>query len=315
MGIINDILDFSKIESGKIELYLETFSLRESIDTVISNFAPMIHEKEILFESKIDANVPEYISSDKIRLNQIILNLLSNAVKFTPKKGKIDLSILVKSKVEDKLQLEFIIKDSGIGIEPEKLTELFKAFSQADSSITRYYGGTGLGLTISKKLTELLGGEIFALNNSDQGISFIFYITCSESLRSLEEVVSYPEINSSQRILIVDDNILNRQVLRKLLQNIHQEVEESESGRHAIQVLENQTFDLIFMDIQMPEIDGIQATKIIREKGIAIPIVALTANVWNEDRDACFLAGMNDFLTKPVDKIKLIQVLNKFKNT
>lgn len=267
LGIINDILDFSKIESGKIELYLETFSLRESIDTVISNFAPMIYEKEILFESKIDANVPEYISSDKIRLNQIILNLLSNAVKFTPQKGKIDLSILVKSKVEDKLQLEFII---------------------------------------SKKLTELLGGEIFALNNSDQGISFIFYITCSESQRSLEEVVSYPEINSSQRILIVDDNILNRQVLRKLLQNIHQEVEESESGRHAIQVLENQTFDLIFMDIQMPEIDGIQATKIIREKGIAIPFVALTANVWNEDRDACFLAGMNDFLTKPVDKIKLI---------
>ncbi|MCB1179824.1 MAG: response regulator, partial [Leptospiraceae bacterium] len=311
LGIINDILDFSKIESGKLELFLETFSLDSAIKNVIGNFTSKLLEKEIIFNYNIDSKISEFIISDEIRLKQIIMNLLSNAVKFTPKKGKIELNVRLVSKIYNDLRLEFSVTDSGIGIKPEKLIHLFQAFTQEDSSISRYFGGTGLGLAISKNLSELLGGSIKVQNNNDKGVTFTFYISCKESDgKNIVKEEDY-KISRSLNLLVVDDNSINRKVIMKILEKLGHKFREAESAKEAFSILEEEPFDLIFMDIQMPEIDGLQATKILREKNIRIPIVALTANAFNEDREVCINVGMNDFLSKPIDRKKLKEVLSK----
>ncbi|MBF0242077.1 MAG: response regulator [Desulfamplus sp.] len=319
LSLIEDILDFSKIEAGKIELEYVDFDLNKMVGKITEMFKIKASEKGLLLDCHIEPDVPILLRGDPNRLRQIFLNLLNNAVKFT-EKGKINITIRNEKIDEDsehintnnKLTLSFSVTDTGIGISQDRLDRLFKPFSQADASTTRKYGGTGLGLVISQRLLELMGGKISVQSEHNKGTTFRFTAQFEKGLSGAKPAIKHNEnllVSDSQfrsiRVLMAEDNEFNQKVAIILLQKIGITPNVVCNGKEAVEAIHQDEYDIILMDIQMPEMSGIEATRIIRSKGITTPIIAMTANTTQQDRDECIDAGMNDYISKPIDPDKL----------
>jgi len=313
MSLINDILDFSKIESGKMNLEEREFGLVGMVKELNSMFYNQAEDKGINLEVRIADNVPRNIIGDEIRLRQILTNLLSNAIKFT-QEGKVELTVALHSAADPSgsLELEFEVRDTGIGIDRDQLSNLFKPFSQGDSSTTRKYGGTGLGLAISKRLSEAMGGKVWAKSLPGEGSSFFVRVRVGEAQDRkapvdipVEAPVGDRLINLNLRIFVAEDNLANQRVIILMLKRLGWEARVAQNGRELLDLLKEQPADLIFMDLQMPVMDGLEATVAIRggEVGEAmkgVKIVALTANAISGDEERCLGAGMDGYLVKPL---------------
>ena len=316
LGVINDILDFSKIESGKLELEKQWFPLATPVEDTFDLLAGKALEKNLDLIYEIDVEAPTHINSDLTCLRQILVNLVNNAIKFT-ETGEIVVFVRQLNKDDQQHVIEFEVKDSGIGIPKERMNRLFQSFSQVDESITRKYGGTGLGLAISKRLSECLGGGIRAESEEGQGSSFIFTIQTEGDCREVELTQDITgEYEAGTKVLLVDDNLINQKVAIRMLSKLGYEVDIAGNGLEAISALGMAPYDLIFMDMQMPEMDGITATIEIRKlekAGRKQPvIVAMTANAMQEDRERCLAAGMDDYLAKPFHKHELSNIVEKW---
>lgn len=303
--LINDILDFSKIEAGKLELEARDFSLRKEFASTMALYQPLVEKKGLRLESHFPDTLPDTVSGDSTRLRQILSNLLSNAIKFTHA-GRVAVNVANAGLRDDGRQgFEFAVHDSGIGIPEARIGRLFKSFSQADSSTTRQYGGTGLGLVICARLCEAMGGSIRVESQAGSGSTFRFTVYLPLATGELElaplaeEVAVDPQIQP--KILVVDDNPVNRVLAKGLLGKLGIMPDLAENGREALARVQSETYDIIFMDVQMPEMDGIEATMAIRAQPLDIQpyIIALTANAFVSDRERCLQAGMDDFLSKP----------------
>lgn len=316
VSLVNDILDFSKIEAGKLELDLDHFNLHEVINNTCELFVEKSKEKKLEFHCEISPEVPVFVYSDEIRIKQILINLINNAIKFT-NEGGIDVYVKCENKTEEGVFLKFEVIDSGIGISKENQDKLFSAFTQSDASFTRKFGGTGLGLAISKKLSLLLGGGIGLESELGKGSNFWFTISVEKGKEKvLLEDVAKVRISKSLQILLAEDNKINVLVAKQMIENAGHRVVVANNGMEAVECFQQQEFDLILMDIMMPEMDGLEATWIIRqmerEKNTPnIPIIALTANVVREDQEKYISAGMNDFISKPIHPQILLEKIEK----
>ncbi|MCP1134270.1 PAS domain S-box protein [Paenibacillus polysaccharolyticus] len=321
--ILNEILDFSKIEAGKMDLEQGPVDIRDMLGSVIELFSIKASEKNIELYSEISDHIPERVCGDETRIRQILINLVGNAVKFT-EKGSVTIVAEMDSSQAygpDQLMLSFKVKDTGIGIAFDKQHQLFQSFSQLDPAINRKFGGTGLGLAISKKLVELMGGAIGVQSEIGQGAEFQFTIVLHkwrEEMMSEEGNVAVkvelPERNrlaKGIRILIAEDQVLNSHLLEEMLRKFGGVCDVVENGEQAIHLLATTPYDLIFMDIQMPVMDGIEATCEIRKMHPEIPVIAaITAFAGERDREACLQCGMQDFISKPFHSAEIIRVLN-----
>jgi len=324
LTVINDILDFSKIESGKMELKEEEVDLRVCVKEVLNLFGAKAKDAGLKLHSEIAPDIPAFILCDGDRLRQILINLVGNAIKFTHE-GEILVRVFVQNARDKVLQIGFGVKDTGIGIPADKSDRLFKAFSQVDPSGTRKYGGTGLGLVICENLVRLMGGRIDVKSEPGKGSLFSFSIKARKCSRSPKELpaVEEPATNGqlsgcfSQkypiRILVAEDNPINQQLILIILTKMGYQPELVENGRQVLEKLKTRHFDLILMDVQMPEMDGLEATRLIREQGSPQPfIIAVTANAMEKDREECLARGMDDYLSKPVKLEELLRVLEKW---
>ena len=322
LSVINEILDFSKIDSGKMELEFRPFELKSCIESTLNLVRSMAHEKRLVLSYIIDDGTPQAIMGDPIRLQQILANLLSNAVKFTPN-GEISVSISSKKLENSCYEMYFAVKDTGIGIPEDKMSRLFQTFTQIDSSTTRTYGGTGLGLAITKKLVEMMGGRIWAESRLGKGSTFNFTILAdatsikpaSMNPGSQQESDDEEDKNHVIRILLAEDNPVNQMVLLKMLNKLGYKADVAANGKEVLRSLELQLYDLILMDIQMPEMDGFEAAKAIRKRfGSADQpkIIAITAYALKGDREKCLAAGMDDYISKPVKLDELRTVLESY---
>lgn len=335
LSIINDILDFSKIESGKFTFEHTSFSLRDSLQDLWDMLAFKAEEKGVLFEITMDPETPDLFMGDPLRINQILLNICNNAIKFTSE-GIISLGVSY-AKTEENYgelpvaELLFSVADTGIGMTPSQLALLFNPFVQGDSSITRKYGGSGLGLSISKFLVESMNGRIWAESEPGEGSTFHFTIKLGmmkehkEMERLLRPVIGErqqetfsPEAFSAiaANVLLVEDNEINQEIAVELLRNFGATVDVAENGAVALDVLRNKEYDLVLMDIQMPVMDGLEAARCIRrELGIdaeRLPVVAMTAHAMKGDYEKSIEAGMNDHITKPIEPERLYEILKKW---
>jgi signal transduction histidine kinase/integral membrane sensor domain MASE1 len=329
MSLINQSLDYAKIEAGKLELENIEFNLSKIIKNIYAVFHSQAKQKEIEFILESKNDLPKYLIGDALRLEQILLNICSNALKFT-EKGYVTLSVDVLSETSKEYTLAISVKDSGIGVSKEQQKTLFESFKQADNSTTRKYGGTGLGLAISKQLVELMGGNIHVVSELDQGCEFIMTIPFKKSqqvgLLNLNKI-TYTEDDSllgseeSQipekplqgfTILLVEDIEINRMIATELLEHYGAVVAEAFNGQHALEVLDSGAkFDVVLMDIQMPVMDGYEATKAIRQRPHldSLPVLAMTANAMNEDIRQCEEAGMNGHISKPIDDENMVRTI------
>ena len=319
LAIINDILDLSKIESGKLIIDNVDFNVHKMVSGSMDVIGFKAQKKGLEFTVSYAKEVPKKLYGDSLRVSQILTNLLGNAVKFT-NDGKVSLFI---SKVKSN-RFRFEVRDTGIGLTQNEQTKLFKAFSQADGSTTRNFGGTGLGLVISKQLVELMGGKIWVESESGEGSKFIFEIEIQEIEEPIEEIVVHSQppknINLKQSIeqleghtiLLVDDNEINQEIVIGLLENSQIELEIASNGQEAVDMFKKDRYSLILMDIQMPIMDGYQATTIIRKEDSNIPIIAITANAMKEDIIKSRKYGMNDHINKPIDVDKLYATIFKY---
>jgi len=308
LGIINDILDLSKIEAGKVEFEKIPFSLKHMIDSIRDAFNFKAREKKLGFSIHIDEDVPLYLYGDRVKLNQILNNLIGNAFKFT-EKGSIRLSISSEGTNNGYSHLKFCVKDTGIGIKPEKQNAVFESFTQSSASTTRKYGGTGLGLTITKKLVELQNGQILLRSEVGKGSEFEFNLPCKtmteEAFRKQEEKAFHFTPFEKTRILVAEDNKINQFVISNILKKWNLEADIANNGKEALDYLARFSYAFVLMDIQMPELDGMETTKALR-KGSAgqinqnIPVIALTANAFKDISAQATEAGMTDFSTKPI---------------
>ena len=309
--IINDILDFSKIEAGKLIIEKTNFNLEELLSTLKTSIEYKAKEKGLLFCIDYPQNMQLNLQGDSLRLSQVLLNLLNNAIKFTDK-GSIDITI---QNTNNKYTFE--VSDTGIGVEEKKITKLFDSFTQADSSTTREYGGSGLGLAISKQLVELMGGKIWVESSQGVGSKFSFELELEKADEEIDTIqrknytLNDIKTLSSSKILLVEDNIINQDIILGILKDSGIEIEIANDGVEAIQKYDKK-LELIIMDIQMPVMDGLTATKIIRDMDSSIPIVALSANVMAEDIQKSKDAGMNEHLNKPINVQKLYSTLLKY---
>jgi len=322
LTVINSILDFSKIDAGKVELEQVPFALQATLEQVDSICGHLAREKALRFETRVDAAVPAVVSGDALRLGQILLNLAGNAVKFT-EQGSVSVDVTLASATADAVMLEFRVRDSGIGISAEQIDGLFEAFSQADASNTRKYGGTGLGLAIAKQLVELMGGRIWVESEIGRGSVFAFtarFATADDAPTPAARATSQEDVAAARarlagaRILVAEDNAFNQLVIRKLITRCGATATVCSNGREAIEALMREPFDLVLMDVQMPELDGYEATRRIRATPALAGqrIIAMTANAMVEDRRRCVEAGMDDFETKPIDPDRLYLTLAKW---
>ena len=301
--IINSILDFSKIESGLLNIQAIPFNLKKILQNIINSNEFKAEQKGLGLFLKLDPKVDSHLIGDGIRLSQVLLNLISNAIKFTIS-GKIELEIRLVSKMNNALVLEFIVEDTGKGI-PDKMQKIiFESFTQEDSSLGRKYGGTGLGLSISQKLVSLMGGELKLTSQENVGtkVSFILGFPINQEPTSLPENSTVSDsVLIGKKILLVEDNTMNQFFAQKLLEGWGIKVDIANNGKEGVEMFGRKHYDCILMDIQMPEMDGFQATKIIRQENKYIPIIALTALSVEEESDNFKSAGMNDYITKPFE--------------
>lgn len=324
MTIINDILDFSRMEAGQLLVNIQPFSLRETFHLVLENFTISAHDKGLHMELNLDGSVPEGAVGDEARLRQILFNLLGNAVKFTESGGVHIASWVVPGKPAQLKEKDFLlaiqVSDTGIGIPDNKLDTIFEPFAQADGSFTRRFQGAGLGLGIVKTLVQRLGGSICINSKSGQGTTFI--VTLHMHCIEIEQHKDRPQRHAAQsverlRVLIAEDDTVNQIVIRRLLEKNGCEVASAENGRRAFELVAAQEFDVVLMDVQMPEMDGLEATRAIREKEKTegrppVPIIALTAHAMSGDKELFLEAGMNHYLAKPVDLQELLATLRDF---
>ncbi|HVW21636.1 MAG TPA: ATP-binding protein [Opitutaceae bacterium] len=317
LALLNDILDFSKIEAGAVELEQSILDVRESVHHVVRLFADGASKKGLKLEYSVDDHVPETLRGDSVRVNQVLANLVSNAVKFTDK-GGIFIRVLSRpapgTRPEAPLyELILAVTDTGIGITPEQSARLFRPFNQADSSITRRFGGSGLGLVISRRLCEIMGGTLSLQSEPGQGSTFTARIVV-EGLRESAgaeddglDPLAGPARDRALRVLVAEDNILNRRLTAALLGRLGHEAEFVTNGRDAVARAKAERFDAVLMDVQMPEMDGLTATRLIRQNegdpsgGRRLPIIAVTADAMLENREECLSAGMDECLVKPLD--------------
>jgi len=318
LTILNDILDLSKIEAGKVKLENLSFNIYDLIEETVEINRTTITDKDLKLKMQINPNVPRIIISDQFRLRQILNNLISNAIKFTSF-GHVSIS-LDSLQDKDSLVLCFIIQDTGIGIEKTDQAKLFKSFSQADSSTTRHFGGTGLGLAITKSLINQMGGEISLSSEKNHGSTFEFTIQVKvgdESTLDKDALSSTNQLPKPDlKILVVEDNRVNQQVAKGFISKLGYQVDIANDGLEALQMLEQQTFDLIFMDCHMPNMDGFTATKeIVQKYKQNRPfIVALTASSMEEDIKKCYDSGMDEFISKPFSLKELDRIFDRFKS-
>jgi len=318
LTVINDILDFSKIQSGKLTFEELTFESEKEFTSVISIFNESLKDKEINFTASLDPTIPKYLRLDVIRLKQVIINLLSNAIKFTPKGGKIRLDNMYTDG-----NLYICVSDSGIGISEEKLKNIFNAFEQADNSVTRKFGGTGLGLSISYNIVQMMGGKLQVKSTLKEGSKFFFTIPIEEGKEEDLPALTPSEqvLDIKAKILLAEDNLSTQAFMCIVLEELGLDVDVANDGNEAVYMFSNNSYELILMDGNMPNLSGLDATKLIREHEQRhrvqnpIPIIALTANALEGDRERFLEVGMNDYLTKPIDNTKLVACLQKFLNT
>jgi signal transduction histidine kinase/ActR/RegA family two-component response regulator len=317
LELINSILDYSKIEAGKLKIEKVSFDLESDLTKLVKIFDYKIIEQKLKLTLNFNADNGRFKIGDSIRIQQILINLINNAVKFT-KEGEIKVSVSEIFKNVDRQKLRFEISDTGIGIAPDKIETLFKAFEQGDASITRNYGGTGLGLTIASQLLNLLNSSLHVSSEVGKGSVFSFEIELIQGELITHKITSV--INSTKKsdklnILLAEDNLINQKVLVMMIKQNNAEVIIAKNGLEAVDLYQQNNFDMIFMDIQMPVMDGFEATLKIR--GLQankdyIPIIAITANAFSEDREKAFAVGMDDFITKPVKPLELKGIIEKF---
>ena len=334
LGLINDILDFSKIEAGKLELEAIPFNLRHCIDGVLKPLGIRANQKGLQLESNIRSEVPDRLVGDPMRLRQILINLIDNAIKFT-EQGSISLEVVVEENGAGRQGLHFSVKDTGAGIPSEKRAVIFEAFAQVDGSTTRNYGGSGLGLAIASQLVEQMRGKIWIDSTLGQGTTFhftaLFGLAPESDLLAVTPSRKVPnnlKACSSDsgrwgtraavglRILLAEDNAINRALVAGILEKRGHALVHATNGREALELANTETFDLIFMDLQMPEMDGLDVTRRIRQLeqakgGRHIPIVAMTAHAMTGDRERCIEAGMDDYLSKPLERASLFALIER----
>jgi signal transduction histidine kinase/CheY-like chemotaxis protein len=328
LTIINDILDFSKIEAGKVELESMPLSVRDLLDDVARLIAVDAKPKNLAINVDTDEAVPEWVAGDAGRLRQVLLNLCGNAVKFT-RQGSVSLRVSLISRDDAALILRFEVKDTGIGIRADRLHTLFQPFSQVDASTTRRFGGTGLGLSIVKRLAQLMGGESGVSSEAGVGSTFWFTgrfgteappfcaIATADARPPHGGALRLPSVAAGRprgRILLAEDNAVNEKVACRILERLGYSVAVARNGREAVTAWQSDSFDVILMDCQMPELDGYEATREIRRRearGTHIPIVALTAHAMKDDDLKCKAAGMDDYITKPIDRARLEECLSR----
>ena len=313
LALINDILDYSKIDAGKLVFEEADFDLKDRINSIVQVLKVKADEKGIRVESFVDPALPDFLTGDPTRLNQILFNIAGNAVKFTHQ-GEVKLNVTLVRKWEKEVEIRFEVSDTGIGISPDHLETIFESFSQAGLDITRKYGGTGLGLAITQKLVEMQNGRIEVLSHQGKGSTFTIFLTyrISEKTRESESAIVLKDFTmfSGQEVLVVDDNQVNLIVARKFLNNWNLKADTAENGIMAYEKAMNKQYFLILMDLQMPEMDGREATEAIRRyeetHGLQpVPIFALTASAMVENQQQLYEAGMNDFITKPFNPSEL----------
>ncbi len=341
LSLINDILDLSKVEAGKVSLENIDFNIRNVIKSVHKGLLILARKKNLDLLIEVEEGLPELLKGDPVRLRQIIINLVNNAIKFTAK-GHVKLSVSKQEDLGKEQVLRFAVEDTGIGIPEEKQKSIFEPFTQADDTTTRRFGGTGLGLAISKRLIEMMGGRIWVESEEGRGTTFFFTavftvkkvgelkpITFDEGVTKKEETAEpargrsgTPAVSAAQdipgagvKILLAEDNPVNQKIALKMLQKKGFTVSAVENGRQALETLDKETFDLVLMDVQMPVMDGLEATRLIRQKeerqGGHLPIVAMTAHAMEGDDQKCLAAGMDDYVSKPVDRAKLFGIIEK----
>ncbi len=322
--IINDILDFSKIEAGKMSIEKVGFDLRATAKNAVELLAPRAQAKGLALHCQIAPDVPRQVVGDPSRLRQILLNLISNAVKFTDQ-GEVSLTITQTGESAEGVTLNFAVRDTGIGLSEETQKKLFQSFVQADTSTTRRFGGTGLGLAICRKLVELMGGTIGISSNLGEGSVFWFTLPLARQKTAAGGTVKQPApangtaiapLPNNIRILLAEDNLVNQFVAMKQLKKFGCLVDVVANGIQAVEAWQREKYDIIFMDCQMPEMDGYEATRKIRELeadrgGAATQIIAMTASVMQGDEERCLAAGMDDYISKPVEMQELKTKLEK----
>ena len=330
LGVINDVLDMSKIEANKLELNYTAFDLRQTLDRIVNIMDFPISQKQQKFFTRIDENIPRIVNSDEQRLSQVLTNLLSNATKFTPDGGYISFTADLIEKNADISAIKFEITDTGIGISEDKVNVLFESFVQADGDISRRFGGTGLGLALSKRIVEMMNGNIHVESEPDIGSKFTVTVKVKCELsesdaiavgsvsEEVPEEIIYDDIFTGKRVLLAEDVDINREIVIELLEFTGVEILWAENGIEAVRMFSERPddYDLILMDIHMPEMDGFDATRAIRSfdspKAKLIPIVAMTANVFKEDIEKCLEHGMNDHVGKPIDIDIVLEKMYKY---
>lgn len=322
LSILNDILDFSKIEAGKLDLQPSDFNLRAEVDETLRVFEVRASNKGLQLSQRVAMGVPRRVRADLGRLRQVLVNLVGNAIKFTHE-GSVEVELGLETLEGDEACLRFGVRDTGVGIPTDKLDEVFEPFTQAEGSTARQFEGTGLGLSICRKIVELMGGEIWVESTEGSGCLFHFTVRCQvvsdqvlpESGRS-PALESKPEGVPTMKVLLVEDGKANQLVATRFLERRGHLVKVAVNGAEAVRMWEEGTYDAILMDIHMPEMNGFEATRIIRERGEALdrhtPIIAMTANAMQGDREACLAEGMDDYLPKPVRAAELYKVLERF---
>jgi PAS domain S-box-containing protein len=308
LALLNDILDLSKIEAGRLEIAAASFEPRRMVAEAVGMVEPAARQKGLQVSYQVTPDVPERLEGDAVRIRQVVLNLLGNAVKFTLR-GGIELLLDCPERTRANLTLHCAVSDTGIGIPAGKLQSIFEPFSQADGSTTRRFGGTGLGLAISQRLVRLLGGRIWVQSQPGQGSRFEFTVLCAEARggppAAVAESKAEPLEGRPLRILLVEDNAVNQMVTVRLLEKQGHRVEVAADGVAALKRLEQSDVELVLMDVQMPRMDGLEATRQIRarESGSSrrLPVLALTAHAMTGDAELCLAAGMDGYISKPVD--------------
>lgn len=329
LGILNDVLDFSKLEAGRMVIENKLFDLDHVLENLHSLFGIKAQEKHLDFSIEIAEDTPKSLIGDALRIQQILSNLIGNAIKFT-QQGYVKLKVEVGESEASIVKLRFTVEDSGIGIAEDDLEKLFKPFSQVDGSITRRFGGTGLGLIISQNLLELMGGSFNVESRPDHGTTFSFELLFGVGIHGSgqkiyqdnhqEEGALGKELDEfgsklvGKRILVAEDNMVNQLVIEDLLKLININAEIVNNGQEALERLADESFDAVLMDVHMPVMSGIEATEQIRrdDEFAGLPIIALTAGVTAEERANCLLSGMNDFISKPVNPENLVKTLKKW---